>query len=56
MRKAIAIVGTLDTKEAEIEYVRELIEKLGHKTIIIDGGILGEPSFYTCLRYTRIQA
>jgi len=43
--KTVAILGTLDTKEGEIRYVRDLIEKLGHKTIVIDGGILGQPSF-----------
>ncbi len=45
MNKAIAIVGTLDTKDTEIGYIRELIKKRGHKAIIIDGGILGQPSF-----------
>ncbi len=45
MAKTIVIVGTLDTKGEEIKYIKELIEKRGHRTIMIDGGLLGRPSF-----------
>ncbi len=45
MAKTIVIVGTLDTKGEEIKYVKELIERRGHKTITIDGGVLGAPFF-----------
>jgi len=44
MGRTIAIVGTLDTKSEEIGYVKDLIEKKGHRTIIIDAGILGAPA------------
>ena len=43
MEKTIAIVGTLDTKGEEIFFLRSLIEKRGHRTFIIDTGILGVP-------------
>ena len=36
MSKRIVIVGTLDTKAEEVKYLKELIEKRGHKTIVID--------------------
>ena len=39
----IALVGTLDTKGAEIEYVRDRLAKLGTRPVVIDSGILGEP-------------
>jgi uncharacterized protein (UPF0261 family) len=39
----IATLGTLDTKGAEIDYVRERIEALGADALVIDTGILGEP-------------
>lgn len=39
----IAILGTMDTKGEEHAYVAELIRRRGHKTLIIDVGILGEP-------------
>lgn len=45
MSKTIAIVGTLDTKGEELKYVKELIERRGYKTVVIDGGILGQPLF-----------
>jgi uncharacterized protein (UPF0261 family) len=40
----IALIGTLDTKGAEIEYVRNRIRALGGEPIVIDSGILGESS------------
>ncbi len=45
MAKTIAIVGTLDTKGEEIRHIKEGIESRGHKALVIDGGILGEPLF-----------
>ena len=45
MRKAprIALIGTLDTKGAEIAYVRDRLAALGASPLVIDSGILGEP-------------
>ncbi len=40
----IALIGTLDTKGAEIEYVRNRIRALGGEPIVIDSGILGSAS------------
>jgi len=40
----IALIGTLDTKGAEIDYVRQQIRALGGEPIVIDSGILGEAS------------
>jgi uncharacterized protein (UPF0261 family) len=39
----IALVGTLDTKGAEIAYVRDRLLELGTRPVVIDSGILGEP-------------
>jgi uncharacterized protein (UPF0261 family) len=39
----IALVGTLDTKGAEIAYVRDRLLALGTQPVVIDSGILGEP-------------
>src|SRR5918996_3636766 len=39
----IAVLGTLDTKGKEIEYVRGGIAALGGEPLIVDTGILGEP-------------
>jgi uncharacterized protein (UPF0261 family) len=44
MTKKIVVVGTLDTKEMEIRFVKELIEGKGHAPVVIDCGLLKEPS------------
>jgi len=43
MNKTVAIVGTLDTKGEEIDFLRSLILRSGHRVLIVDTGILGEP-------------
>ena len=41
---SIAVIGTLDTKGAEIAFVRDEIAARGHRTILIDAGVLGSPA------------
>ncbi len=41
MAKTIALLGTLDTKGREFDYIKQIIEKRGHKTILIDAGVMG---------------
>jgi len=43
MAKTVALVGTLDTKGEEIDFLRSLILARGHRVIIADTGILGKP-------------
>jgi uncharacterized protein (UPF0261 family) len=43
--KTIVLIGTLDTKGPEVWYVRERIEARGHRTLVIDAGVLGRPFF-----------
>ena len=43
MPPRIVVIGTLDTKGQEIEYVRNRIRAMGCEAIVIDSGILGEP-------------
>ena len=45
MAKTVVIVGALDTKGREFAFVKDLIEKRGLKTLVVDFGVLGEPSF-----------
>ncbi len=45
MSKTIAIIGSLDTKGKEVLYVKERISRLGHRTLIIDVSVNGEPIF-----------
>lgn len=43
MKKKIAIVGALDTKGLEFEFLKKEIELRGLSTLLIDIGVLGEP-------------
>ncbi len=43
--KSILIVATLDTKGTETIYLKDLIEEKGHRTWVMDTGILGLPLF-----------
>jgi uncharacterized protein (UPF0261 family) len=43
MKKKIAIVGALDTKGLEFEFLKREIELRGPSTLLIDTGVLGEP-------------
>ena len=45
MNKTVAILGALDTKGAEFEFLKNEIEKRGCQTFVINSGVLGEPPF-----------
>ena len=51
MKKCICIVGTLDTKGREIEYMRQIVESRGLDTVIIDTGVMGKA--YCQAHYSR---
>ena len=42
--KSIAVLATLDTKGQEAEYLREQIAQLGHKAVVVDTGVVGQPA------------
>jgi uncharacterized protein (UPF0261 family) len=43
MAKTVALLGALDTKGAEYGFVKQCIEARGHKTLLIDVGVLDPP-------------
>jgi uncharacterized protein (UPF0261 family) len=45
MGKTVVITGSLDTKGMEFAFLKELIEKEGLETLVIDFGVMGEPAF-----------
>ena len=45
MSKTVVIVGALDTKGKEFAFVKDLIEKQGLKTLVVDFGVMGKPEF-----------
>jgi len=42
--KTIVVLATLDTKGKEAQYMREQIQKMGEKALVIDVGVVGEPA------------
>ncbi len=44
MKKTVAIVGCLDTKGAELQYMRDVLAECGLQSHVIDTGVLGEPA------------
>ena len=45
MAKTVGIVGTLDTKGMEFQFIKERIEASGTATCVINTGIIGDPPF-----------
>jgi uncharacterized protein (UPF0261 family) len=45
MAKTIVVIGTLDTKGDQFAYLKKLIEERGHRVLLMDVGVLGEPPF-----------
>jgi uncharacterized protein (UPF0261 family) len=45
MPEAIVILGTLDTKGAELRYLQECLTANGSATLLIDAGVLDTPAF-----------
>ncbi len=42
--KTIVVLATLDTKGLEAQYLREQIQKLGDKALVVDVGVVGVPA------------
>src|SRR5262249_20089551 len=42
--KTIVVLGTMDTKGVEMQFVRAEIEKHGHRALLIDSGVVGRPA------------
>ncbi len=45
MAKTIALVGALDTKGPEFAFVKNAIERRGHRAFVINVAVMGEPFF-----------
>jgi uncharacterized protein (UPF0261 family) len=41
----VVVMGALDTKGAELQFVKDQIEARGHRALVVDVGVLGEPAF-----------
>ena len=43
MKKTIALLITLDTKDQEAQFLKEQIEAIGHEALLMDIGVIGKP-------------
>ena len=41
----IVVLGALDTKGEEVRFLTQQIEERGHKVLVVDTGVLGQPAF-----------
>jgi uncharacterized protein (UPF0261 family) len=55
-RSPIAIVGTLDTKGEEVLFLKQRLSALGARVLVIDVGVLDEPSFQPDVTRREIAA
>jgi uncharacterized protein (UPF0261 family) len=52
----VVLVGSLDTKSAENDYVRQLIENAGVRALVVDTSVLGEPGFTPDITRSEVAA
>lgn len=56
MTKTVVVVGALDTKGQEFAFVKNIIEQSGLIPLVVDFGVLGNPSFEPDIRREEIVA
>lgn len=54
--RSVLLIGTLDTKAPEYEYVRDRLRARGHQVLIVDIGILREPPFVPDVSAAEVAA
>ncbi|MGI9174818.1 MAG: Tm-1-like ATP-binding domain-containing protein [Rhodothermales bacterium] len=54
MAKTVVLVGALDTKGPDYAFVKELLEKEGLNTFVVDFGVVGEPTFAPDVRRDEV--
>lgn len=54
MKKTIAVLVTLDTKDQEASFLKEQIEARGHEALLMDIGVVGEPGIEASISRAEI--
>src|SRR5262245_9579534 len=54
--KTIVVLGTMDTKGVEMEFVRAEIAKHGHRGLLIDTGVVGQAAGLPDISRDRVAA
>ena len=52
----VLLIGTLDTKGVEFQFVRDLLHQAGVATLVVDAGVLGPPHFAPDVPRERVYA
>ncbi len=52
----VALIGTLDTKGEEVQFLRDHLRSLGFEVVVIDVGILGAPPFMPDITHEEIAS
>jgi uncharacterized protein (UPF0261 family) len=52
----ILLLGTLDTKGTEFQYVRDLLRAASLETLVLDAGVLGQPAFMSDISAEEVYA
>ena len=52
----IAVMGALDTKGPDLQFLAQQIEARGHRPLVIDVGVLGEPLFTPAVTRAEVAA
>ncbi len=52
----VLLIGTLDTKGAEVRFVRDLLRERRLDVLVIDAGVIGEPAFVPDIDRRRVFA
>ena len=52
----IVVIGALDTKGAEVAFVRDQIAERGHTPLVVDVGVMGEPAFAAQVTRQQVAA
>jgi uncharacterized protein (UPF0261 family) len=55
-RKTVVMMATLDTKGEEALYAKRLVEGRGHRVLVVDTGVRGEPFFPADISRTQVAA
>lgn len=53
---SVAVLGTLDTKQAEVGYLRDTLISMGARVLVLDAGILGETTLEADVSNERLAA
>ncbi len=54
MSKTVAVIGALDTKGSEFAFVKREIERRGHRALVINTGVVGDPVFEPDIPASRV--